>query len=585
MINKNIVTTALIASLSLLAVAQDKKTDLGTEVVNVVKTYEATITDAYKVSELPPLDEQSNLGKKKVSYEINSFPVASTFVPEKGEAAKVTGLKNVKYFDNYALLSIGNYTNIIGEAFVSHRLNSHSYIAATVNHFSSNGGVKKVIIDDKFSKTKGALFYGGQKKNFGWKVEGGASYQLVNWYGLPLDEYSFDYDNVVHIENDQHYKDIYLNVDLNFKNSPLTGVQLVYDRFWDDYGMEENRFFAKPRLKTSIGFASDLNVDFLVDYAGTKYKNELNLDGGSKEYNNLTFGLSPSMIFAEEDYSVELGVGLYFNHGEFNRNTDNTFHVFPQVKASYNIAEGIAIAYAGIEGKLVQNTFKQFAEENYFLSPNLAMTPTKQKYDLYVGMKGKFDNNIFYNVKASYKNEGDKALFLKNTFSPLLPAKPYALGNSFGIEYAKLKTFNVFGELRYNLEEQIEVGLFGEINSYDTSSIEAWNLPKVKLGLDAGLKLSKEWYVNMSATYVGKRFDRLAYIEPKLSEELDASITERKNVKSYVDMNVQAGYRPNMNWTIFVRGNNLFNQRQQDWSDYRMQGIQFSVGAIYKFSI
>ena len=73
---------------SITASAQDQD-DLGTEVVNIVKPYTPTISDAFKVKETPMLNDSISTTKKKVSYSIFSVPVASTFTPAKGKAAKV----------------------------------------------------------------------------------------------------------------------------------------------------------------------------------------------------------------------------------------------------------------------------------------------------------------------------------------------------------------------------------------------------------------------------------------------------------------------------------------------------------------
>ena len=54
--------------------AQEKedKQDLGTEVVNVVKPYTPTISDAFKVNATPKLNDSVNTTKKKVTYSLLS---------------------------------------------------------------------------------------------------------------------------------------------------------------------------------------------------------------------------------------------------------------------------------------------------------------------------------------------------------------------------------------------------------------------------------------------------------------------------------------------------------------------------------
>src|SRR3954470_15757126 len=83
------------------AYAQKKDDNIGTEVVNVVKPYTPTISDAFKVKETPSLDDDDTSKKENIQYNIFSFPVASAFTPSKGKAANVDKSPDEKIFSNY----------------------------------------------------------------------------------------------------------------------------------------------------------------------------------------------------------------------------------------------------------------------------------------------------------------------------------------------------------------------------------------------------------------------------------------------------------------------------------------------------
>ena len=89
---KNIIALALFLTFQ-FSLAQKKGENIGTEVVNVVKPYTPTISDAFKIKENPILDDEGNTKKETIKYTIFSFPVASTFTPSKGKA-KVSKRKN-----------------------------------------------------------------------------------------------------------------------------------------------------------------------------------------------------------------------------------------------------------------------------------------------------------------------------------------------------------------------------------------------------------------------------------------------------------------------------------------------------------
>ena len=123
--------------------AQKKDDNIGTEVVNVVKPYTPTISDAFKISEAPSLEDEGNTKKETIKYSIFSFPVASTFTPSKGKAEGVEKEKQKHLFKNYATFGGGNYGTLNAELFVTEDLNNNNYVGGMFRHLSSQGGIKK----------------------------------------------------------------------------------------------------------------------------------------------------------------------------------------------------------------------------------------------------------------------------------------------------------------------------------------------------------------------------------------------------------------------------------------------------------
>lgn len=556
---------------------EKKEENIGTEVVNVVRAYDATISDAFKVRETPSFDNEDGVQKKPVKYTINSFPVASTFVPEKGEAAAVEKDARLKAFDNYLLFGAGRYVNLQGELFLSGKVNETDQIAGFARHFSSQGGVKGVVLDDAFSKSSAEVSYRSQKETWNWNLDVGGKHQISNWYGLPTEEFAFQNAQLDNLDEQQIYKTVYVGGKAEFSNAPLTGVEFQYKRFWDSYDSKENRFFIKPNIRTAIG-SSDLNVGVIVDYVGTDYENFLLKT--STAYSHLNLGLEPSITFQDEDYSFKAGVGMYFNNGKVAGETDNSFYIYPQVKASFKLVHDILVTYMGAEGGLKQNSYADFVEVNPFVSPNLMIAPTSEQYDLYVGLKGKLDNSISYNIKGSMKSEDDKAFFRSNVVNGQSPNNAYDLGNSFGVLYGNLKTYNVFGELKFDFEENVSIGLYGEFNHYETDLPEAWNMPKSRFGADIHIDFSDSWFAGTDIYYVGERKDVFRQYDFASSMFVKEEV---RNLDGFADLNVKVGYRPTANWTLFLEGNNLLNKNYEQWKGFKSQGIQVMGGAIYKF--
>ena len=86
---------------------------IDTQVVTIVKPYTPKISDAFKLKQSPEMSI-SDKSLKSVKYTIFSIPVASTFIPAKGNSLGIVRARKNKLFQNYASLGIGNYGTVLG---------------------------------------------------------------------------------------------------------------------------------------------------------------------------------------------------------------------------------------------------------------------------------------------------------------------------------------------------------------------------------------------------------------------------------------------------------------------------------------
>lgn len=572
------ITAVTFLFVGLQTFAQKKDENIGTEVVNVVKPYTPTISDAFKVKETPVIEDEVNTDKEEIKYNIFSFPVASTFTPAKGKAASVDKSAKEKIFKNYATFGVGNYGTINGELFITENLSNTDYVGGMLRHLSSQGGINDIKLDDKYYDTSLDLTYGSRTRDMDWNADLGYKHQLYNWYGLPTEFVTFTDDAIKLIDEQQTYQTLTLGAKVGMKESALEETSLQFKRFWDSHGSQENRFFVKPAINFEVDNFK-FKSGFVVDYVGGSFEKDY-FDVSDISYSYLNFGVQPAILLQQDDLSVQAGAGLFYSVGKYNAESDNKFYIFPQVKASYKLVGDIMIAYAGAEGTLKQNTFADFADENKFVSPTLAIAPTNQQYDIYVGLKGKLANTVTFNVRGSYMAEDDKAFFVANQYETAnTNLEGYAFGNSFGVLYDNLTTISVFGELKMDFSKNATFGINGTFNSYTTDQAEAWNLPSMKVGANLDVNITKKWYAGTNVFFVGERKDQLYYNDISLLEPLTKTVT----LDSYFDLNAHLGYKHNERLTGFLKLNNIANQQYERWVNYPVQGFQFLIGANYKF--
>ena len=561
-------------------IAQKKEESIGSEVVNVVKPYTATISDAFKVPETPILDDEGNAKKENVKYTIFSFPVASTFTPSKGKAEGVERTKKARLFNNYATLGFGSYGTVNGELFVNQELGDNDYVGGMFRHLSSQGGISGVALDDKFYDTSIDLTYGSNYKDMSWNVDLGYQNQIYNWYGLPSEFGNSlsdnDRSNLINSIDPQHtYNNFSAGGKIAFTEGVLSKASVKFKHFSDSFGSVENRFYVKPTVQFDV-FDQFIKTNFIVDYVGGSFDNNYtNNNLTDLKYGYTNVGVEPSFVVQQDDWTLNIGAGLYYSMDK--ENSDNQFFVYPQINASYKVVGDLMIFYAGAEGGLQQNSYSDFANQNTFLSPTLGIRPTDKQYDVFAGLKGRLTNNVSYNVKGSYKNERNKALFKSNDYSENASNSEYGFGNSFQVVYDDMRTLSLTGDLKAAFSENVSVGIGGTFNSYKNDiQQEAWNLPEIQLNANVDFTITPKWYAGATVFYVGERKDL------QFNTRFTVNSTPI-TLESYFDANAYVGYKYNDRLTAFVRANNIGSQAYQKWLNYEVQSFQIMVGANYKF--
>lgn len=569
---KLIFTTSLLLSVSLMFSQRKEGDTITTGVIDVVKPYTPTISDAFKVKEVPSLNDETIQDKKEIKYNIFSFPVASTFTPAKGKAAGVEKRAAVKLFDNYATLAGGSYTTIIGEVYLNHAISRNENIGAYVSHHSSAGGVKGARFDDNFSNSKIDLNYGSRLRDLSWNIAGGFQYQAYNWYGVP--EAQIGQAETAGIDVGHAFFDGHFGGDITFQDTYIKTGSVFFRRFADNQGSGENRFIANVKVDVPINDI-EISTDLKVDYLGGAFDRSFLVDEAF-DYGNFQVGLLPTYQLKRDDLTLDLGVSLFYLND--TASGKSKFYAYPNVKASYRLVNDVLIAYGGLQGNLQQNSYYEFANENPFVSPTLNVLPTDQAYNVFAGLKGKLSNSMSYNVSGRYIADRNKALFINNTITEN-PEQNYAYGNSFGIAYDRLKTFGVAGELNVDVKRNFNLGIKAEYFTYNSDNqAEAWNLPDVKGSLFMDYQISETWFAGANLFFIGERKDQVL-----INTGTTSTTPETIELESFFDANAHVGYHFNKQLSVFARVNNIANNAYQRWQNFPVQNIQFLAGANYKF--
>ena len=311
--------------------SQKKQKDtIGTEVINVVKPYSPTVSDAFKIKLSPEINNTEINKKRQIQYSIFSIPVASTFTPAKGKAKVLRVDPSAPVYDNFVTAGFGNFSTPQIEAFAHTNSTRYNDFGGFFNYHSSKGGIDDVLLDDDFLDTRLDMFYKQEESDFDWQLNGGLRFQKYNWYGLP-EQIVFSQNVINSLNETQKYRNIYLGGKLNFNDSFFQGGTAELNRFTDDEGSTETHFLIQPKIEFPI--ASEfinanarleyLKGDFFMNYAGTD----------NIEYSFFTVGFNPNFEVLRDNLTINLGADILYSSGTAE-GEESKFYTYPKVNAS-----------------------------------------------------------------------------------------------------------------------------------------------------------------------------------------------------------------------------------------------------------
>ena len=540
---------------------------IATQVVNIVKPYTPKISDAFKMKQTPSL-ERTETTQKPVTYTIFSIPVASTFTPAKSNSVRLRLSKKEKLFQNYAILGLGNYGTALGNVFLNHKLGRGENLGASIEHYSSQGGIDGLQLDDNFSNSSVQVNYAKRLKTLVWNSDVSYKQLAVNWYGIP-------FEAIEPIDPKQVYSTVKLGSDIQFTEGVFQSAKLQLQRFSDTYDSQEYHLKAASNIQINI-FENPINTLLKVDYLKGEFSKNY-ATSQAQTYGNIQFSLAPTYQYLKGDLSVSVGFKAYYAmDSEQNK---NDFYIYPNIEVSYAVVNSLVVAYAGIKGDLHQNTYHDFVQANPFVSPTLDIRPSSTPYNVFVGTKGKLSQTIGYDIQGSFAREQDKALFRTNFVSLRIPNN-YNRGNSFRVVYDDVDVFTVSGALEADMSQKLSMRLKGALYNY-SSDLEpsVWNLPDFEASLFLEYQLSEKLMLAGSVFYLGSRQDTINMEDVFFSE----LITSEVKLDAFIDANVQLDYDITNQFSAFVKVNNIANKSYNRWSNYAVQGLQILGGATYKF--
>lgn len=569
--------------------AQEKTTKandtIKTEVVKVVTSYVPKITDAFKIKQKPVITHTKETEKKKLDYQIFSVPVASTFIPKSGTLKKIDLGKRERLYANYLSAGFGNTVTPFVEGYFRRSMSHDSELGAYARFIMSLDPVQNTRLSSTYYNLDLDITHQQTERYFTWEAGLNLERNKYNWYGLPSN-INFTDRVIDAIEEDQTYGYYNLFGSIDFDESYIDKANGSLSFFSDSYSSAEFSInlgtdfkFPLDQINRSL---NDLSLHTSLNYIGGKFDKSYE-DQNKVNYSFFTAGLHPMYKFDIKDLAVKLGGKVYFSLDI--ENNANQFFVYPDIELSYPIVKDFANVYVGATGGLHNNSFKNFSDDNPFVSPTLNVLQTNEKYNAFAGVRGKMGQQFSYNLKGSYANIENQPFFNLNysksdgnrtTGSNAFILFGYEYGNSFRVIYDDIKRVSIFGEVAFEGIKDLTIGANIEVNQFTlTNSEYAWNTPKVKGEIFGTYKVEK-WYAGANFFFTGAR-KGVQYDGPAATPYTSIDL------KSYIDINFNGGYQFHDDFSVFLNLKNVLNNSYQRYTNFGVQGFQAMAGLTWKF--
>ncbi|NHB68675.1 TonB-dependent receptor [Perlabentimonas gracilis] len=527
-----------------------------TQQVQVVRPYEPSISDAFKLNMLPQIEDTIRI-TPTFSYNLTLRPVTVDFPVNLISPARMVAEPLTRASWGYVKAGFGNYASPLAEVYYSStRQKDYSY-GASLKYNGSFGNIKL----DNDEKVDGDFHHFGigafGKKIFSKSVlDGGIDFTNFSYgfYGYDTTQAALPIPSDVERQKQQKF-----NVGLNYYSTHSDSthlnhmVNVRFANFADKFSNSQN----------TIELKASFDKFFKIEKVGAS----LSIKHHSGEFNltptkQTLINFAPWIGLFGKQWRTQAGVSTTIEVNEWGTKT----HFYPIALLSYDIIGNYFIPYFQFNGYLKNNHYSEVLAENPWAVPGINMANTSHKFILKGGIKGNLSPRVAYNISGSYSLI-DSAYFFVNAVDP----SNLFLSNSFDVIYDNIQHTHFVGELTIAPTTSLKLALQAEYNTYEMNELEnPWHKPNYAGRATLSYNLRDKILVHAGLILEGKR-------------DIKGFNDEVIEIDGILDVNLGLEYRLNKRASAFLNFNNITANRYHHWYLYPTQGFNMRGGITYAF--
>lgn len=327
-------------------------------------------------------------------------------------------------------------------------------------------------------------------------------------------------------------------------------------------------------------------------------------------YHNIhNFRIEPYYVYEGKRVRVHVGVNLDLNLGrgqnELSGVENLSFAPSPHINLEAQIAKQWLTIYADIEGSHGFGTLQDYMEENrYRLIHQGIIEPHAASYtpvDAELGFHIRPYRDLLFEIHGGYAYMIHQDVWVANADSASVAIggvnKKMVGAGDFTYFHTNYQRGKVGGQINYHLRDILRINVNGDYYFW-SGDTTVYDRPNWELAVRIDGRIDKHWSVYSDNKFVGGRKALVyngatdTYTEHMLRPILDCNLGveynmwvgskgERLKMKGEKDQILRPKPKPNL--TLFLQLNNWLHHKNELFYGYRSQGINFLLGATYRF--
>ncbi len=531
--------------------AYSQKENLGDEQINVVKAYQPTLSDAFKISDTPQRDT-AVMYTPDLNYNITpvQYQTIYTITPIKPLKIKDENIK--KLYRGFVKAGYGTKNTPYGEIFYNSLRSKTADAGLHFSHISSSGKIKESGypgMSETGIKVFGTRFF----DNNNLKAEAGYNRNVYHYYGYNDPPDIFSKSDTKH-----SFDDYFANV--AFKSTDKDADRFRYTGGLSFYGINDNRHTDESdvmvygnmgKLVNDFDFNGDIMLDFL--------KHENNSYGSE---NHTIIRVNPRVVKVIDRLKLTAGFNIPMEINDLTH-----YHLYPHVRIDYTLISDAMTAFGQVTGNLERNSFRNFSKENPFIGMDFQLENTNNKLDLSGGLHIKLDKQLAFVASVAFRRLKDDAFYYN-----LPPSSTLVVYN---VAYSDNSQTNLHGELIWDQGEKTCWSLAADYYSNNLEGdSKALFRPDFKITLNGNYTMGEKIFLTTQWSYVTSRY---------AIDYTDVTGDGYTTLKGFLDANLGVEYKYTKVMSFFVNFNNFTSSKYSRWYNYPSYRFGALGGLTYSF--